>query len=109
MTTGATTNIAEVQADFVRVWNPAAKAYKDVNELFQAKQDVIVPGTAITCETVDCDELTCDTLAGPCVGQVQSLAAAECAAAGHEDAFTVEATNIGGRVEKEDDLFRSDD
>ncbi|MCP3884150.1 MAG: hypothetical protein GY700_01495, partial [Propionibacteriaceae bacterium] len=82
----ATTNLAEGEADFLRIWNPAAKAYKDVNELFQAKQDVIGPGTAITCESVYRDGLTGDTLAGPCVGLVQSLAAAECAAAGHEDA-----------------------
>ncbi|MCP4735081.1 MAG: hypothetical protein GY873_12895, partial [Bosea sp.] len=103
------TNLAEVECDFVRIWNPAAKAYKDVNELFQAKQDAIVPGTEITCETVDCTELTCDTLSGPCVVQVQSLAAAECAAAGHEDAFTAEAplSKAAGVLSLDDTVFCS--
>jgi hypothetical protein len=39
----ATTNLSEVTADFVRLWDGAALQHKDVRELFLHKQSVVAP------------------------------------------------------------------
>jgi hypothetical protein len=39
----ATTNLSEVTADFVRLWDGAALQHKDVRELFLHKKSVVAP------------------------------------------------------------------
>ncbi len=39
----ATTNLSELNGDFVRLWDPAALRHRDVRELFVAQASVVAP------------------------------------------------------------------
>ena len=39
----ATTNLSEITADFVRLWDSSALQHKDVRELFVHKSSVVAP------------------------------------------------------------------
>ena len=53
----ATTNLSEATADFVRLWDGAALAHREVREIFLNKQAVVSPQTVQVGQEVDTELL----------------------------------------------------